>query len=267
MDKITRTTLNKLLSKKIFISTRPHDKSKDLRDLFTAVGSNVLELPMIQTKVLPLQEKDKAIIKKINTFDLIVFTSENGISYFMNALKKETGSHEFADKTQIAVIGNKTARIMEGYGCKPDFISSNPNAAFFAEALAKQFKGKKKKVLWPTGNISPDIMTDKLGAVADITRIDVYQTVVPKKIDQEIMDLITSNSYALIFFFSPSAVNNFVSLTKDLIKVKSLKCAVIGTTTLEACKKLHITPLFTASKPGSKDFFESTVNYYKTLNA
>ena len=254
-----------VLRGRLFISTRPKSLSDGLKKYFGSAGAELLEMPMIEIKPADISETGRNTLEKAGTFDWIIFTSGNGVRYFMEEYRNIAGSYELPPGVSIASIGSKTAKIAEEYGIEPRFISRRSNAAGFADELSALFSGSHPRVLWPTGKLSPGIFTGKLSLFSDINRINLYHTVMPETIIQPVLRHIINDTYNIIFFFSPSAVKNFLSATRGTgVDNESLRVACIGTVTRKACLDSNIIPLFTAGKPDSESLFKSTTEYYRS---
>ena len=249
---------------KLFISTRPENRSGELKEYFTRAGAELLELPMIGIEPIPITSDGRVSLGRMEEYDWIIFTSENGVRHFMEEYINETGSCSFPGHTGIAAIGHKTARVLGEYSISPWFVSRYSNAGNFSEELLSLFNGRHPRVLWPTGSLSPGTLTKKLQGFCDITRINLYRTVIPEKINRSVLQLIIEDRYDIIFFFSPSAVYNFCSSAgwEEQYKNK-LRTACIGPVTRDACLELNIIPLFMSLTPDSAALFESTLEYYR----
>lgn len=267
MNRVLIDHPNELLKDKVFISTRPYGKSDILKERFEQSGAKLYELPMIEIKHSGLKEDLSGVFRDLFSFDWIIFTSANAVEHFMYELKKRKSTHELSGdiKIQMAVIGKKTAEMLKTYGYFPDFMAQEANGGAFAEDLKQLFLDSHPNVLWPTGNLASDYLPKKLSAVADVIRINLYKTTVPKKIDHAIMKMIARNHYDLIFFYSPSAVNNFYEICQDKTSMESIKAACIGKVTEEACLDKEIFPVFIPEKPDSESLFEATIHYFQGI--
>ena len=251
-----------ILNKRIFITTRESGSSMELINTFSNHGARILEFPMIKTAPEKISKKDYDILNDTEKFQWIVFTSANGVKYFFHFLNETGKSHEVFEKIKIAVIGNKTEKRLNEYSLKADFVSKGLDSRMFAKELKSVFSNSNTRVLFPTGSLTPDFLENTLQNDAHFTRINLYNTLQPKSISKEILNQIEMNNYDIIFFYSPSAINNFYELFVNQIIIKNLKAACIGPATEKACNNLGITPIFTAKKPSTESLVQATINYY-----
>ena len=73
-------------------------------------GAKVYHFPMISTSIININIDTKS-------YTCLIFTSKNGVKYFLKNNKK------IEDK-KIITIGNKTAQELKKYGFKADYICS-----------------------------------------------------------------------------------------------------------------------------------------------
>jgi uroporphyrinogen-III synthase len=253
------------LNGKLLISTRPEKGSEILKECFTGAGAELIEFPMIKVKPVTIGPAGRMQLKNAGTFDWILFTSGNGVRYFMQEMKGETGSFELPARTRIAAIGPGTARVLKEYKLHPRFTSRFSNADKFSEELASIFKESYPRVLWPTGYLASGTLMNNLNGLCEIHRLNVYETVMPEFAKDENFQRIIDDRYDLIFFFSPSAVKNFCLEAKEKnIDVSGLRVACIGPVTMNACLSMNIEPLFMSSLPDSYALLKSTIEYYSS---
>jgi len=172
------------------------------------------------------------MIKNIQDFDWIVFTSVNGAKYlFQRLLRMGMDTRKLAS-AKIAAIGKTTAARLLKYGIIPDMVPENESSAGLVEEFSK-IEVSNKKVLLPQAKISSKELPDGLlNMNANIKKITVYKTIEkdPGQIDFDFIDN--------ILFTSGSTVRAFV---KYFQKVPShIKVYGLGQPTLSEAKKHNI---------------------------
>ena len=172
------------------------------------------------------------MIKSIQNFDWIVFTSVNGAKYLFQRLGKIRIDTRKLASAKIAAIGKTTAARLLGYGIIPDMVPENESSAGLVEEFSK-IEMSNKKVLLPQAKVSSKELPDGLlNMNADIKKITVYKTIEkdPGQIDFDSIDQ--------ILFTSGSTVRAFVKYFK---KVPShIKVYGLGQPTLNEAKKHSI---------------------------
>ena len=252
----------RLMEGETFISTRPAGRSERLRELLGKYGADLIEMPMIDIRSAGLSDYEKEILKNTAQFDWIVFTSSNGVDRYFSQLKTITGSYTAIGKARIAVIGHDTGSALRTFGYDADYICSESTGISFARELKKLFAGKNYRVLLPVGNLAANTIEEQLKDISEVKRINVYNTVMPKKTDENVLELIGGNKYGMIIITSKSGFINLCRAAGNKINPGSLRIACIGSTTAAALEQAGINPVVTATKMNSQGIAETIVDYY-----
>src|SRR5262245_3490334 len=109
----------KPLKNRSVILLRALDQSLELSEELQRLGANVIQCPMIE--IVPNQKVIKQLDANfLNPFNLVIFTSSNGVRIFMNGLyDKGLDARKLANK-KIFVIGPKTKETCKEYGLIAD---------------------------------------------------------------------------------------------------------------------------------------------------
>lgn len=254
--------MQETLRNRVFISTRPTEKSQHLKSMFEDSGAQLLEFPTIEIAPLTLSPVDIEILKKIDHLDWIIFTSANGVRFFfqkMRELKQEL------PEIKMAVIGSKTQKSLENFGFKADFTGPTSDLKEFVSALKNEIGPHRPNALWITGSLSPASNEELLNEVVNIVRVNVYQTRPALEVDAEVQKRISDGNYDMLFFYSPSAIFNFMEMVKNKVHKNDLKVGCIGPTTEKACNSLGINPILVATEASDEGIFEAAEQYYTEL--
>lgn len=248
----------KLLEGKTIISTRPANRSKDLVELIESEGAQLIQLPLIELS--PASNNDIEIaLQNFGSFSHIAFTSVFGFNFFLNRFKKIDNYKTLLNNIKIASIGYRTSEEIKKAGFNIDFDANAKIGYDFAIRFNQYIDGKSSKVLWPTGNLSPNQIIENTDANIELTRINIYHNQMPSNIDSSIINRIERGAYDLIITASPSAVNNL----KKVTKASDLKLVCIGKTTSEAAISNGYQPLAMAEIPTNKGLCDAILSYYK----
>jgi uroporphyrinogen-III synthase len=244
-----------IFKEKTIITTCAADKASKIKCLLIPKGAEVFEFPMIHISQSQNSEEVKSVIKKIHTYNWIIFTSSKGVSNFFLWL------HQFdifinKSNVKFAVIGKSTGKILKKLGFEANYISESKDSKSFAEELITIIGNEKANILLPIGNLSENRLFEVFKKKHHVTSLEVYQTKIPLEFDDKIYSKIINNKYDLIFFLSPSAVENFLILLGDKINISTIKGIAIGKTTSKAMIKHGIKPLFTPKTPNIESMIE-----------
>ncbi len=228
-----------LTGKKILI-TRAREQSPEFATRLKKRGAEVIEFPTIEI-VPPLcwKELDQAI-DQLPSYDWIIFTSANGVNFFLQRLADKGKNNRLFSSLKICAIGPATAKQLKEKGVRIDYIPKE----FVAESILKGFDKmmmRGKRILLARAKVARDILPKglrKMGAEVDL--IEVYRTVKPRGGVKRLKQLLNVDKPDVITFTSSSTVNHFVELlkTEDLKNLlKDITIACIGPITAQTAKK------------------------------
>jgi uroporphyrinogen III methyltransferase/synthase len=216
------------LSGKTIVITRAASQSGELRAALEDLGARVIECPTIH--IVPPQSwkpVDDAI-RRLNTYQWLLFTSANAVEQFMGRMGDRRPS------IPIAVVGSATGKKLGEWGLKPSLVPAD----FRAEGLLEAFPGNLvgTRILFPRAEVARELLPEELrrrGATVDI--VTVYRTV--KALAGSIGEILETERVDCIVFTSPSTI------PEDLHMLPTgTRLAVIGPVTREAAQLLGLKP-------------------------
>jgi len=177
-----RSTLNsnrktKPLAGRRIAITRARDQAGELSQKLTALGAEVIELPLIRI-IQSIDKQELAdVLLEFGSYDWIVFTSANGVRYFFQEFFRIFDDIRSLGLLRFAAIGAGTAREIEALRLKVECKPKLATGGALAEALIETGSLDNAKVLVITGNLNRDELVQKLeGARAIVDRLQVYKT-------------------------------------------------------------------------------------------
>ena len=252
---------NSVPGEKSVVSTQPLEQAAKLKTALEGTGITFFSLPMIRTEALPLSDETKEAILNLNQFNLLIFTSKNGVSNFWKALEQMKVAFPTGLKT--AVIGGGTSRALQEYHGKPDYVNEGKTSPDFAAYLKSEIIRESDKILLVQGNLAPDFLFNELNEIAEVKRINVYQTLAEETCDENILKEIRDNRYGLLVFSSPSGFSNFYKFYQSGEKIESrLRILSIGNTTTEAISGMCDAEIITAAIPGTQGLKNEILSYF-----
>ena len=218
------------LSGKTIVVTRARTQASELAARLRDLGANVIEAPAI--KLLPPESWDDVdgAIGTLDTADWVVFSSANGVDFFMRRLAQLGGDARRFATMKIAVIGPGTAKALAAHGLRADVQPETYVAGALAGAILATGDLRGKKVLLAGPDIASDVLPETLAdAGADVTNLAAYRTV-PDEFDAaEITALAETGRIDAITFTSASTVEFFVrGVGGDCAKILAGELAAIS---------------------------------------
>jgi uroporphyrinogen III methyltransferase/synthase len=225
-----------LFGKRIVV-TRAREQADALASRLGALGAGVIELPTIEIRppadCAPL---DRAI-GHLTTYDWLVFTSANGVRFFLERL--DAGEHDLRNlRAKICAIGPATRAAVEALHLKVDLMGEE----YVAESLLEAFAAHDlagKHVLLPRATVARDLVPAELarrGARVEV--VEAYRTVAPEHLAEHVREVLALRPDC-ITFTSSSTVRNLVEAA-GAEALRGIPVASIGPITTETARGLGV---------------------------
>ncbi len=250
------------LEKKIIISTRAKSGDDDFEAYLADKGAAVYNMPLIEISALEPDASIFSVLKKLSSFGWLIFTSRNGVKYFLSLLDDQKIEYEELSLLKIAVLGKKTAKELELSGLHPYFVSEGRDSGDFIIELQHDNIKENDKVLLVLGDLAGDLIQESISGFSNVSRINVYKTSPAADPDPEIMKLLISDKYDMLAFMSPSALERFIELSDQHELKKNFRIACIGRTTEKAAIDNNLVPLIVPAKPDWLSFAMEIEKYF-----
>ena len=237
------------LEGKIIINTRPNGQADKLTNYLSNEGAVVYNMPLISIHPASLTEEIKTVLYRLDSFDWLIFTSQNGVKHFLNLMSSALQNNRLPERLKIAVFGHKASDMLQNNNITPDFVSTAKSSDEFYDTLGTYIIKQNENVLLALGNLAKTHYNHYLQKRAKIHRINVYNNVCPDSADTEILRRIQENRYDLIIFTSPSTFYNLGAFIDINTIAPNLRAVSIGPVTTAAMQDKGVEPVFTASAP------------------
>lgn len=244
--------------------TRAREQTSELAAKLSALGSEVVELPLI--RVTKHVEKDTLadIMLELGTYDWIVFTSANGVKFFFEEFFRLFDEIRALGLLRFACIGETTAKAIKEFHLRVECQPEVATAEAMAEALIATGSLDSAKILLITGNLNREVLVKKLEeARAIVDQLQVYRTEKTNlEHDPAAADFRLKGADAILFA-SSSAVQSFVDQAAALKLAKDAKrplAGSIGPQTGETMKKVGIPIDFEAKTPSLDALVDALVD-------
>ena len=187
------------------VVTRARAQASGLAATLRGLGAEVIEAPAI--RIVP-----RAVETELTGYDLVCFTSPNGVSLFFDALAERGKDARSLAGTQVAAIGPGTASELRTRGIQPDVVPERSIAESLVESLS-QLDVAGKRVLIARAAEARDVLPDGLAELgADVAVVPLYDTV-GEELDEVVATAITDADY--VTFTSSSTVTRFLDAVGD----------------------------------------------------
>lgn len=219
------------------VTTRALAQSADFIRELERYGARVVPCPTIEIVALESYELLDDALDHLYGYDWIVFTSTNGVDFFMRRMTERELDVSELDEVRVCATGVATADRLRDARVHVDVVPGEFKAEGVFDALADYLGGREHfdrlNFLIPRAAVARDYLPHALeeaGARADV--VPVYRTVPPQTTDRaRIEAMLIGGAIDCITFTSASTVANFAGLfdTRDLsVLLKDVKVACIG---------------------------------------
>ncbi|WP_407421253.1 uroporphyrinogen-III synthase [Methanobrevibacter sp.] len=207
------------MSKPVVAITRPKDRAKKACEIVEKLGGKAVLAPTLDLKPVNTQSLKDLVANK-DQLDWIVFTSPTTIvslnKFYPNFLNELT--------CKIAVIGNKTGKLVEKQGLSVDLMPDD----FTAEGLIEEFKKNNvtdQTIGIPRTASARPVLPEELEKLGNtVILAEAYKSLFPmdEKAVKELIEKIKNHEIDAITFTSPLTVENFFTIAEDKQKIAEL---------------------------------------------
>jgi uroporphyrinogen III methyltransferase/synthase len=222
------------------VLTRARAQASSFAGELERLGARAISCPTIEiVEPESYAELDQAI-ENLYGYDWIIFTSGNGVNYFLRRL--ETLGHDVSelDELRVLAIGEATSVRLRDAFIHVDVVPEQFKAEGALVALEEYLGGREAlnrlNFLIPRAAIARDTLPDALeDAGARVDAVTAYRTMRPETTERgRVEAMLAGGAVDCITFTSSSSVINFAQLfdTTDLSRLlKGVTVACIGDVT------------------------------------
>jgi len=218
--------------------TRSAGQRGPLADGVRALGGEIIPLPTIAFEPTPSAPVRRAC-DELESYDWVIFTSANGVDFFLDALYANGGDPRRFAGARLACIGPATARRLRNRGLVADLVPETYVAEALLDAMASDpLQGCK--ILIPRAEVAREVLPKglrKAGAVVDV--VPVYRTILPQ-VNEEDRARVGGGERVVVTFTSSSTVTHFCALfgPEEMAMIrKNVVAACIGPITASTARE------------------------------
>lgn len=229
-----------LFGKKIIV-TRPKSQNRGLTDRILEYGGEAIEIPVMEIVEQGDPEEIAQVIKNIDTYNYLIFSSTNGVNYFFKHIfTKGLDSRILGNKTIVA-IGSVTAKSLLDYGIKADIVPEN----YVSESLIAKLKSMLKsedRVLLIGPTDSRLFLQEEISKICSSRILRIYTKIKNELMREKLQDVLGQDRIDYLIFTSPSTVRYFLELleSESYGSLEDIKIISIGPTTSDYLRKMNL---------------------------
>lgn len=221
-----------LLENVRIVNTRAHHQAQAFTDLIHQHGGVSIEIPFLKIEKSENCSSLQSVFDTLTPEDWVIFTSQNGVDFFLEHLKAEEVSQEKLTSVRIAVVGEKTRQHIHKLGLKESLMPNEYTGEALAHAFIRNVR-KTSKVVVVRGNLAKPFLRNTLAENGyKVIDFIAYETKEWIEEEEKLLKLMRKGEIDYLTFTSSSAVRSFMTFVqKHSVTWKQLKCVCIGSVT------------------------------------
>lgn len=249
------------LSGKRLVVTRAAKQASGITARLTALGAEVIETPMIETRALDcphVLDVAGAVANwaSLANFDILAFTSTNGVESFFRQLFAAGFDVRVLAGKKIASVGKITEKKLLEYGIRCDYVPEDHTGEGLGKLLAS-LPVDHSRILLLQGNLADDTL---LKLLPQATRWVVYETLPVVELPEWKREAVAGAD--AVVFASTSAVENFCAVIPAEAGISPRTSFCIGRMTESAARK-HGFDTVTSDETTMDSLVKKIVEHYK----
>ncbi|GGE75939.1 uroporphyrinogen-III synthase [Priestia taiwanensis] len=233
------------LQGKRIVITREKQQAKEFAEKLKQAKSIPITIPLITIDAVEKTKELREQVRNIASYQWIVFTSKNAVTYFFDLLQAVTKQYALPKHMKVAAIGSKTKKVLETIGVHVHFVPSVFEGDAFATELTEHIQSGER-VLFPKGNLARSSITEIMQKHhIDVKDLIVYETKENRRSQEGLQEVIAMKQIDVLTFSSPSTVRAFVSLLEGIEwkqQIEGIHIACIGPVTEQAAIEYGMKP-------------------------
>lgn len=225
--------------------TRPAGQATPLLDKLEALGATALLQPAIEISAVDDWSRVDAAINELASFDWLVFSSANGVKYFLDRILAVGGDLRRLASCRLAAIGPATADALAEYHLRVDLTPNEYRAEALAEQLAPQAGGKR--ILLLRASRGREVLAETLTAAnAELHQVVVYDSRDVVDPQADIAEALAAGQIDWVTVTSSAIARSLVDLFGDALR--ETKLAAISPLTAGVLKEAGYPPTVVAEE-------------------
>lgn len=211
--------------------TRASAQAKDLYQKLRELGAEPLPYPTIATRVFEDKMNWNEFSKFQNDKKWLIFTSENGVRYFMEKFSEKFDDIRALAGFKIAAIGAGTSNLLKEYRLPTDFMPSKATVNILVDEMPKAVDLKDATVVRVRGNLADDLIEKAYPVLgAEVLPLTTYETYYPTWPEGLKMKLLDYPPDAILFTSGSTMKGLHHNLSKDEVDsiIQNAKIFSIG---------------------------------------
>ena len=198
-----------------YVVTRSREQASALSGRLRELGAEVLELPAIAIRPLPLGAPMRRALAGLGRADWAVFSSANGVEHFFGRLMEAGLDARALHGVRLAAVGRSTAEALLAKGLRADLVPDSFDAEHLLASLLPRLAkaGPRRAVLLARAQEGRRVLLDGLKArQVPVLDLPLYRTVAAPQDVRDLAGDLAAGRIDGVTFGSSSTVTHFKGL-------------------------------------------------------
>jgi uroporphyrinogen III methyltransferase/synthase len=237
-----------LFAQRILV-TRPRDEALRSACSLEALGAEVVLGSTVEIRPVADPAPLDAAIDRLATYDWLVFTSANGVRYFLSRLRQRGRDLRALGRLKLAAIGPSTARALADFQLTADLIPESYQSESLVESLSRAARGTR--VLLARADRGRTLLKVELGKLAAVDQVAVYHQADVECLPESVVDRIADGTIDWITLTSSAITARLHALLPERARKRigtGVRLVSISPVTSETVRRLGWTVSAEASE-------------------
>ncbi|APR82393.1 Uroporphyrinogen-III methyltransferase [Minicystis rosea] len=246
-----------LFGKRVLV-TRPAGQAAATSEALRRRGAEPIEMPAIQIGAPPDPARVMEAVRALDGYDVVAFTSENGVDWFFRALSEAGKDARAFGRARVATIGPGTAAALLPLGIRADIVPAEFRGESLAEAILADPEVKTRlaqsrvRVLVPRALVAREVLGEMLRAAGcEVDIVPVYETRrASAERREELVQRLEAGAIDVALLTSSSTADSVCDLlgARAPELLRNVVVASIGPITTKTAEKRGLTVAVTATE-------------------
>lgn len=201
------------LNSRRILWTRPREAYDQalLGDL-RLLGAQVVRLPTFEIQPFE-QDAISTMLPELRESDWVVFTSRKAVEIFFHIMVQAGRDWRYFEATRFAVVGERTAAAMGGFGRIPDLVAARTHSTGLLQELLARLRPREQVALCQAETTLPYLTAGLTEAKVQFREYKLYRLVCPVY-PADLIARVFNDPFDVVIFTAPQAVTNYFRILK-----------------------------------------------------
>ncbi len=221
------------------VITRPEEEARRAAVALEALGAEVLLAPTVLVRPITDPGPLDDAIERLADYDWLVFTSANGVRFFLQRLDQRGRDLRALGHLKLAAIGPATAEALARFHLRADLVPHSYRSEALALVLGRHAQGRR--ILLARADRGRTVLKEELQQLADVDQVAVYHNADAESLPESVVERILDGTIDWITLTSSAITTRLHGLLPETARRRvgrEVRLASLSPVTTEAAARL-----------------------------